>query len=99
MKHIHATPARNAEVIMRDGLRAEKSKSRTLLTVWLTTPGNRDWAVRHAKTRHDAKAVCLFEVDVPRGWLAKPQSWKLWHTSGRDVPPERIRLLETVTLA
>lgn len=89
----HATPVRNSESVMRRGLLAKKAKGNKK-TIWLMTIGNVFMAMQHAMKRQRCRPgnVMIIEVDVPRRQLRKGHRKRkgLWHTNGRDVPPERI---------
>ena len=92
MLMLHATPVRNLRNIWCRGLRASRSKG-AARTVWLAAGLMWGEAIRHASRRHGVHPtlVVVLEIDVPRSWLRKGRRKGLWHTGGRDIPPERIK--------
>jgi hypothetical protein len=86
----HATPARNVNSILRDGLLCSKSQGRAPV-VWVCSPARSSWAVLHTIKRHGGRveSTVVLEVDVPRSWLRRSRKG-LWFCP-RDIPPDRIR--------
>jgi hypothetical protein len=92
MRMVHATSVAALPSIKAKGLCAKCSEG-VKLTVCLVAEGMTGAAIAHTMKRHNLPAdqVAVLEVDVPRSWLRKGKRKGLWHTGGRDIPPERIK--------
>jgi hypothetical protein len=90
----HATPARNVNSILRNGLLCSRSRGR-MPVVWLHTPGRSLWAVVHTVGRHGGRpeTVVVIELEVPRRWLRRSRRG-LWHCRRNLAPACFRRLLD-----
>ena len=90
----HATPARNVNSILRDGLLCSRSQGLRPV-VWLHAPSKSPWAVLHTVKRHGGRVegVVIIEVEVPWSWLRRNRK-RLWYST-RDIPPDCFNRLVT----
>jgi hypothetical protein len=90
----HATPARNLNSILRQGLLCSHSKGK-LAVVWACSLAKTWWSVIHVVKRHGGRveSAVVLELDVPRSWLRRSRKG-LWYCP-RDIPPGRIKRVLT----
>ena len=94
MKMRHVTPSRNLTSILKEGLDPVYAVTPSdKKYVWLHTPRQTPWAVRHTSRRKQVSEneVVILAVTVPRTWLSRawPGVWRC----PRGIPPERLRVL------
>lgn len=89
----HATPSKNVDSILSQGLllRCARSGARR---VWFHSFAGRSWSVSHVSKRHGVERdeVVVMKVHVPDHWLTRFSEVVFW--CNRDVPPAHI---ESVT--
>jgi hypothetical protein len=90
VKFRHASPTKNIPSILRHGLLTSKSQGKRK-AIWLHRPSCSGWAAVHTARRHHVaiEAVCIIEVEVPRGQLRKSGKPGVWYTT-EDIGPERL---------
>ena len=86
----HATPARNLNSLLNNGLLCSYSQGK-LPVVWACSAARSSWACLHVIRRHGGRveSTVVLEVDVPRSWLRRSRKG-LWYCP-RDVPPGCFR--------
>ena len=91
MKVFHATTAKAARLIHRDGFLDPDCSLTRLKAVWFHVASRQSWAVLHTVKRHGGRVedVVVFEADVPRSWLRR-HARGLWYCT-RPVSLRRCR--------
>lgn len=96
----HATPSRNEQAILREGLLTAMSQT-AQPEVWLHSASRSAWAILHVADRHGvpAEEVILLAVRISRRALRRRCKRGLWSTA-QDVPASTVRYhCDSLTIA